>query len=216
MALVEGEDLAGPMAAGDRNDGRVCKADAEVWVLLDQAACLLYVASEERRESVGLGSHLSKQLKLGIDVRQLGNHAIELREDKGREKEQAFPVGQDTCGPRVAPLVRKEGRQKAAGVNHDHRSLVPEFSEQLVDAIRGFGVAKPATSQRNTRSGASMSQHLLRDCLADQLRLRGPGVTRHASQRGPDFGWQIHGRLLHAIRSTRCRGSRLRLLHVVE
>ena len=110
MALVEGEDLAGPMAARNHNDGCVCKADAEVGVLLDQAACLLYVAGEERRKSIGLGSYSLKQPKLGIDIRQLRNQAIELREDKGRKEERAFPVTQDTCALRMAPLVRKQGR----------------------------------------------------------------------------------------------------------
>ena len=61
-----------------------------------------------------------------------------------------------------------------------------------------------------------MSQQLLPNCLANQLCFRGPGVTGHASQRGLDFGRQIHGRLLHAIHSTIRRGSRPRLLHAVQ
>ena len=107
MALVEGDDLAGPMAAGNHSDGRVCKADVEVGGLLDQAACRLYVAGEERRKSIGLGSYFLNQPKLGIDIRQLRNQVIELRKDKGGKEERAFPITQDTCALRMAPLVRK-------------------------------------------------------------------------------------------------------------
>ncbi len=52
----------------------------------------------------------------------------------------------------------------------------------------GFGIAKPAVGEWNARPGARMPEHLLADCLADQLRLRDPCVTGHASKRSPEFG----------------------------
>ena len=57
----------------------------------------------------------------------------------------------------------------------------PESGEELVDAMGGFGIAKPAVGEWNARPGARMPEHLLADCLADQLRFRDPGVTGHAS-----------------------------------
>lgn len=58
MAFVEGGELTDPVAAGDHDDGRVREADAEVEVLLDQSACLPYVAGTEGRESVCSGGLL--------------------------------------------------------------------------------------------------------------------------------------------------------------
>ncbi len=65
----------------------------------------------------------------------------------------------------------------------------------------GFGIAKAALGKWNARPGARMPEHLLADCLADQLRLRDPCVTGHASKRRPEFGRWVHRRLLHAIHS---------------
>lgn len=61
------------------------------------------------------------------------------------------------------------------------QSSSPELREEFVDAVGGFGIAKPAVGEWNARPGAKMPEHLLADCLADQLRLRDPGVAGHAS-----------------------------------
>ena len=86
----------------------------------------------------------------------------------------------------------KEARQQADRFNHDHRSSAAESTEQLVDTMGGFGIAKPAVREWNARPRPRMPEHLLADCLTDQLRLRDPGVTGHASQRGLEFGRQVH------------------------
>ena len=143
-----------------------------------------------------------QQPKLGLDIRQPGHQMVEFREDEGRKEKRAVRPGQDARALRVTPLVRKEGCQQAAGVNHDHRSSGPESGEQLVDAVGDFRIAKTAAGERNARSRAGMPEHLLADCLANQLRLREPGVTGHAPQRGLEFGRQVHRRLLHAIHPT--------------
>ena len=101
--------------------------------------------------------------------------------------------------PAWAPLIWKEGRQQATGVNHDHRSLTPESDEQLVYAMGGFRIAKPALGERNARSGTRMPTHLRADCLTDQLRFRYPGVAGHSLQGSLYFGGQVQRRLLHAI-----------------
>ena len=85
----------------------------------------------------------------------------------------------------------------------------PESGEQLVDAMGGLRIAKPAVGEWNARSGARMPEHFLADCLADQLGFRDPGITGHAAKRGLEFGRQVHRRLLHAIHSTMRRGLQL-------
>ena len=85
----------------------------------------------------------------------------------------------------------------------------PESGEQLVDAMGGLRIAKPAVGEWNARSGARMPEHFLADCLADQLGFRDPGITGHAAKRGLEFGRQVHRRLLHAIHSTIRRGLQL-------
>ena len=44
---------------------------------------------------------------------------------------------------------------------------MPEPSEQFVDAVGEFGIAKPAAGERHARSRATVPEHLFADRLAD-------------------------------------------------
>ena len=93
-------------------------------------------------------------------------------------------------------------RGSPAGRSFQPRSSAAESTEQLVDTMGCFGIAKPAVREWNARPRPRMPEHLLTDWLTDQLRLRDPGVTGHASQRGLEFSRQVHRHFLHAIHST--------------